>query len=137
MRIVVMGSGGVDGYLGARLALAGLDVRFLARGAHLAAIRANGLLVESALGDIHALLEACRRAGIDAEISRDIGRSTWEKFVFLVGLSGTTAALRRPIGAIRSNPQTRAFLLDAMSEIVSADTSRRNASPSATASRPT
>lgn len=226
MRIAVMGSGGVGGYFGARFALAGFDVRFVARGAHLAAIRENGLLVESALGDMHvarpevtddpraagpadivlfgvklwdtesaaraaaplvgaqtavvsfqngvgkddvlsgvlgqksvmggvcyvaatiarpgvirhrgtmqklvfgehhgsrsaraeAFLQACRNAGIDAEISDDIRRTIWEKFVFLVGLSGTTAAVRQPIGAIRSNPQTRALLLDAMREAVS------------------
>lgn len=53
MRIAVMGSGGVGGYFGARLAAAGHDVTFVARGAHLAAIRAAGLQVKSARGDIH------------------------------------------------------------------------------------
>ncbi len=53
MRIAVMGSGGVGGYFGARLALAGHDVAFVARGAHLAAMRARGLTVKSALGDVH------------------------------------------------------------------------------------
>jgi 2-dehydropantoate 2-reductase len=52
MRIVVMGSGGVGGYFGARLAAAGNDVAFVARGGHLAAIRARGLAVKSALGDL-------------------------------------------------------------------------------------
>ena len=225
MRIAVMGAGGIGGYFGTRLALGGSDVAFIARGAHLAAIRANGLRVESPLGDLRlakprasddpaglgpvdvvlfgvklwdteiaartvlpllgpdtavvsfqngvqkddvlkrvlgerailggvayiaatiarpgvirhtgtmqklvfgeyggarsarteALLDACRRAGIDAEISADIRRAIWEKFVFLVGLSGTTATMRKPIGPIRSNPQTRAFLLDAMREVV-------------------
>jgi 2-dehydropantoate 2-reductase len=65
-----------------------------------------------------ALLEACRRGRIDAEVSADIRRVIWEKFVFLVGLSATTATVRLPIGPIRSNPQTRAFLLDAMREVV-------------------
>jgi len=65
-----------------------------------------------------ALLAACRRAGIDAQISDDIRRLTWEKFVFLVGLSGTTTAIRQPIGPIRSNPDTRAFLRDVMAETV-------------------
>jgi 2-dehydropantoate 2-reductase len=51
MRIAVMGSGGVGGYLGGRLAMSGQDVAFIARGAHLAAIRAHGLRIESALGD--------------------------------------------------------------------------------------
>ncbi len=53
MRIVIMGAGGLGGYFGARLAAAGNDVAFVARGAHLAAIRGNGLRVESALGDLH------------------------------------------------------------------------------------
>jgi 2-dehydropantoate 2-reductase len=52
MRIAVMGTGGVGGYFGGRLARAGNDVTFIARGAHLAALRANGLHVESARGDI-------------------------------------------------------------------------------------
>jgi 2-dehydropantoate 2-reductase len=51
MRIAVMGSGGVGGYVGGRLAAAGQDVTFVARGAHLAAIRERGLALRSALGD--------------------------------------------------------------------------------------
>ena len=43
-----MGSGGVGGYFGARLQRGGADVTFVARGAHLAAMRANGLAIESA-----------------------------------------------------------------------------------------
>lgn len=225
MRIAVMGAGGVGGYFGARLALAGSDVTFIARGSHLAAIRKNGLRVESPLGDMHlekpnvtedpasvgpvdlvmfgvklwdtktvaqaikpmvgpetavvsfqngvqkddilrealgekavmggvgyiatsiaepgmirhvgtmqrlvfgeydgraskraeAFLKACLEAGINAEISPDIRRAIWEKFVFLVGLSGTTTSIRKSIGPIRSHPQTRAFLHDAMREAV-------------------
>lgn len=225
MRIAVMGVGGVGGYFGARLALAGNDVSFIARGAHLAAIREYGLRVESSLGNFHverpnvasdsaevgpvdlvlfnvklwdtetaaqaikpligpgtavisfqngvqkdevlryvlddrsimggacyiaatiagpgvirhsgklqklvfgeydgnrspraeAFLGACLRAGIEAEISEDIRRTLWEKFVFLAGLSGATATIRMPIGPIRSNLQTRRFLLDAMREVV-------------------
>ena len=52
MRIAVMGAGGVGGYFGARLAQAGHDVAFVARGRHLAAMRERGLVVNSALGDI-------------------------------------------------------------------------------------
>jgi 2-dehydropantoate 2-reductase len=52
MKFAVLGSGGVGGYYGARLARAGHDVTFLARGAHLTAIRERGLEVRSpALGD--------------------------------------------------------------------------------------
>lgn len=225
MRIAVLGAGGVGGYFGARLAAAGHDVTFVARGAHLRAIRQNGLRIVSPRGDVtlrdvkavddigsvgpvdfvmvavklwdteqiapqlrplveqgaavvsfqngvhkddilrrhlpahaivggvcyiaavitepgvithngamqgltfgeydgtrsarlEALLDACRQAGIDADISTAIERLIWEKFVFLVGLSGTTSAVRKPVGVIREHPRTRAFLLDVMREVV-------------------
>jgi 2-dehydropantoate 2-reductase len=224
MRIAIIGSGGLGGYFGARLARGGADVTFLARGAHLAAMRAQGIAVEgpeairvnpvratdnpaeigvvdlvlfavklwdteavldrikplmgpdtaivsfqngvlkdtylrahydpaqvmggvgyvattidrpgvirqtgpmqrlifgefdgsrSARGE--AFLQACLKGGINAELSTDIRREIWQKFVFLVGLSGTTTTMRFPIGPIRSNPQTRQFLLDIMREVV-------------------
>src|SRR5450759_4657430 len=53
MRIAVIGAGGVGGYFGGRLAAAGNEVQFLARGRHLAAMRANGLRIESDLGAVH------------------------------------------------------------------------------------
>jgi 2-dehydropantoate 2-reductase len=225
MRIAVMGAGGVGGYFGAKLAAAGSDVTFIARGSHLAAMRDNGLRIESQLGNVHlekpnvtddpatigptdlvlfgvklwdtaaaarailplvgpetgvvsfqngvqkddvlrevlgeqavmggvsyiaasiaepgvirhtgkmqklifgeydgnsserseAFLQACRAAGIEAEISQKIRRAIWEKFVFLVGFSGTTTSIRKPIGPIRSNPETRTFLHEAMQEAV-------------------
>jgi 2-dehydropantoate 2-reductase len=225
MKILVMGAGAVGGYFGARLAAAGSDVTFVARGAHLAAIRDQGLRIESPLGNVHvkpakvtddptsagivdaalfavklwdteeaaerlrpvvapgtavislqngvqkdevlrsvlgseaivggvsyiaatiaqpgvirhtgklqkivlgeydgnrsarclALLEACKRAGIEAELNDDIERAIWEKFVFIVGLSATTSAIRLPIGPIRSHLETRALLLDVMREAV-------------------
>ncbi|MGH8800864.1 MAG: 2-dehydropantoate 2-reductase N-terminal domain-containing protein, partial [Casimicrobiaceae bacterium] len=52
MRIAVIGAGGVGGYFGAKLARAGNEVAFVARGAQLAALRGTGLRVESAAGDI-------------------------------------------------------------------------------------
>ncbi|MEA3158004.1 MAG: 2-dehydropantoate 2-reductase [Betaproteobacteria bacterium] len=226
MKIAVLGSGGVGGFYGGRLANAGYDVSFVARGAHLAAMRSRGLTIENAAqGNIHVprvkvtddpatigevdlvliavklwdteaaaravkpivgahtavlslqngvikddimrrefgaaaviggvayvgthiarpgvilqtgtlqrlvfgeydgarsvrageLLDALLRAGIQAELSEDIRRTLWEKYVFLVGLSGTTTTMRMPIGPIRENPQTRAFLLDLMKETV-------------------
>jgi 2-dehydropantoate 2-reductase len=221
MRIAIMGSGAVGGYFGARLAAGANEVTFLARGAHLAAMRERGLSVESPLGDIRlsqvkasdnpqaigpvdlvivavklwdteqaarqieplvragasvvsfqngvqkdeilrgvlgepavmggvcyvgasiagpgvirhigkmqrlvfgeydgrrsaraeALFEACARGGIDAELSADIERAIWEKFVFLVAMSGATSSIRSTIGPIRQNPRTRAFFLDLM-----------------------
>jgi 2-dehydropantoate 2-reductase len=53
MRIAVMAAGAVGGYFGARLKAAGHEVVFFARGAHLAAIRKDGLKLESPLGDLH------------------------------------------------------------------------------------
>lgn len=52
MRIAVVGAGGVGGYFGARLAAAGHEVTFVARGRHLEAVRSSGLLVRSPLGDV-------------------------------------------------------------------------------------
>jgi 2-dehydropantoate 2-reductase len=218
-----MGSGGVGGYFGARLQRGGADMTFVARGAHLAAMRANGLAIESEYEPIQlpkvnatddprtigpvdmvlfsvklwdtesaarsllpimtphtgiisfqngvqkddtlrsifgadavmggvaymattigrpgvivqtgtmqrmvfgeydgrrspraeALLAAARAGGINAEINDDIRRAIWEKYVFLVGLSGSTASMRLPLGPIRGNRQTRQFLLDLMRE---------------------
>lgn len=226
MKILVMGSGGVGGVFGGRLAAGGCDVTFVARGAHLAALRDNGLLIENeTLGDTRvqplkvtddplsagtpdlilfgvklwdtetvatsllptigphtavlslqngvikddilrgvfgdaavmggaayvgshvarpgvirqvgtmqrmvfgeydgspsaraqALLAAALKAGLQAELSLDIRRTLWEKYAFLVGLSGTTAAMRSTIGPVRDHPQTRAFLFDLMQEAV-------------------
>jgi 2-dehydropantoate 2-reductase len=53
MRIAVMAAGAVGGYFGARLAAAGHDVSFIARGTHLEAIRRHGLRIESPLGDLN------------------------------------------------------------------------------------
>ncbi|HEY2755624.1 MAG TPA: 2-dehydropantoate 2-reductase, partial [Pseudolabrys sp.] len=53
MRIAVMAAGAVGGYFGARMAAAGHDVFFIARGANLEAIRKNGLSIESVHGNVH------------------------------------------------------------------------------------
>ena len=53
MRIAVVGTGGIGGPYGASLAAAGADVTFIARGAHLAAIRENGLRVEGDRGETY------------------------------------------------------------------------------------
>ena len=65
-----------------------------------------------------AFLDACLKGGIKAELSSDIGVDIWQKFVFLAALSGATTTIRKPIGPIREHPQTRAFLLDLMREVV-------------------
>src|SRR5262249_28071577 len=53
MRIAVVGAGGVGGGFGAALAKAGANVTFIARGAHLAAMKSEGLRVNSPRGDTH------------------------------------------------------------------------------------
>jgi 2-dehydropantoate 2-reductase len=225
MRIVILGSGGLGGYFGGRLAAAGSDVTFVARGAHLAALRRNGLKITSPRGNLHipqiktaetireietadlvlvgvklwdtqsvaaslkpiaergaaiisfqngvqkddilrkyvpsnsvmggvcyiaaaisepdvightgtmqrlvfgeyggrkssraeAFLAACQAADVDAELSDAIERLIWEKFVFLVGLSGMTSKCRSPIGPIRENAEKRAMLFETMREVV-------------------
>ena len=65
-----------------------------------------------------ALLAACLAGGIKAEFSDNILCEIWQKYVFLVGLSGTTTTMRKTIGPIRENAQTRAFLADVMREVV-------------------
>ncbi len=60
----------------------------------------------------------CQRAGIDAEISADIRKTIWEKFVLLVGLSAVTSTTRCPVGRVRSNPHSRHLLAKVMQEVV-------------------
>ncbi|MFT5176588.1 MAG: 2-dehydropantoate 2-reductase, partial [Gammaproteobacteria bacterium] len=67
MRIAIYGAGGLGGYYGARLSEAGHEVGFIARGEHLRAIRDNGLLVKSPLGDVHL------RSVLASDAAADIG----------------------------------------------------------------
>ncbi|RYE08187.1 MAG: 2-dehydropantoate 2-reductase [Hyphomicrobiales bacterium] len=53
MKIAIMGAGGIGAYTGGRLAAAGQEVAFIARGAHLAALRETGLTIRSGRGDVH------------------------------------------------------------------------------------
>jgi 2-dehydropantoate 2-reductase len=73
MKIAVYGAGGVGGYFGGRLARAGADVHLIARGAHLEALRRDGLTVHSARGDFHVALPATDDPG-------DIGRCDYVFF---------------------------------------------------------
>jgi 2-dehydropantoate 2-reductase len=61
-------------------------------------------------------LAACQQAGVNAELSEDIVRANWEKFVFLVGLSSATAVARAPIGVVRADPDLRWLFEEAMRE---------------------
>lgn len=75
-----------------------------------------GPLMASQHAAAEAFLAACRAAGVDAELSEDIVRVIWEKFVLLVGISGATALARRPLGVVRSDPDLRWLLEGAMRE---------------------
>ncbi len=61
-------------------------------------------------------LAACRSAGIEAELTEDIVRVLWEKFVLLVAISDATSVTRQPLGVIRVDPDMRWLLECAMRE---------------------
>lgn len=225
MRIAIMGTGGMGGYLGAKLSRAGHAVAFVARGEHLAAIRERGLRVSGEesialshveasddpkdFGAVDAILfcvksydtdaaavalapilgpetflvtvqngvdcvdriaaqigpgrtlggaaffpaniaapgeiayvgriagkphiafgepdggpseralvfaAACTASGIDAEVCADTALMLWEKFCLVAGTSATTALARQPVGVVRSDPDIRWMLAEAISE---------------------
>lgn len=236
LRIAIVGSGGVGGYFGGRLAAAGADVTFLARGAHLEAMRTRGLRIDSPKGDLRlpqvkaesdpaavgpvdiaffavklydtegalallppligpdtlvigyqngvetlgtltravgashaaggvsyvsaaiaepgvirhtamdhlifgmpdgsapaqleALLEACRPAGFQATLSKDINVDIWTKFVRLSVFSGMTAVTRGPIGVIVNDPELLGMLQAAVRETLAVAHAKGVAVPS-------
>jgi 2-dehydropantoate 2-reductase len=65
---------------------------------------------------LDAFLAASKAAKIDAVLSRDIEREMWEKFISLTALSGATASLRAPIGAILADSELRDFFRALMQE---------------------
>jgi 2-dehydropantoate 2-reductase len=71
MRIAVVGTGGIGGPYGASFAEAGVDVTFVTRGTHLAAIRENGLGIEGDRGETHMSTAAIvsRSSSISAALS--------------------------------------------------------------------
>jgi 2-dehydropantoate 2-reductase len=75
-----------------------------------------GALLPSQRAAAEAFLQACRGAGIQAELTDDIVKANWEKFVFLVGLSSATAVSRAPVGVVRADPDLRWLFEQAMRE---------------------
>jgi len=67
---------------------------------------------------VRELHQALQKTGVTAELSDDVRRAIWEKYVFLVGLSATTTTMRSTIGPIRTNARSRSFLHDVMREVV-------------------
>ena len=110
MKIVVMGSGGVGGYFGARLAAAGNDVTFVARGAHLAAMRGNGLKLDSELGHLHlapakAVADAREVASADAVMFAVKMRDTESAAESLRGLAAGGATIFTFQNGVESGPR--------------------------------
>ena len=80
MRIAIFGTGGVGGYFGGRLAQAGEDVVFIARGEHLQALRTHGLRVDSIKGDfvlqpVHATDDLAQAGVVDVIL---VGVKAWQ-----------------------------------------------------------
>ena len=73
---------------------------------------------EALVARARAFVDACHAAGVDAELTQDIRRALWEKFVFLGALSGVTCLARQPLGYIRSDADLRATFEAAMRETV-------------------
>ncbi len=99
MKIAVMGAGALGCYFGGRLAAAGGDVSFIARGAHLEALQRDGLRVESPLGDFHLP---------DVRASDDPGAfGPVDLVLFLVKLYDTEAAAQAMMPML--GPETSVF----------------------------
>ena len=98
LKVTVMGPGGVGGYFGARLAAAGNDVTFVARGAHLDAMRARGLRLDSEIGPLHlqtvkVVADAREVPAADAVIFSVKMRDTEAAAESLRGLAGKGATV--------------------------------------------
>ena len=90
MKIGILGSGAVGGYYGACLARAGHDVTFIARGAHMEAIRQRGLQIRSPLGDFTVA------AGAESDTSR-VGPVDFALVSVKTYDNGTALPLLRPL----------------------------------------
>ena len=98
LKVTVMGPGGVGGYFGARLAAAGNDVTFVARGAHLEAMRTRGLRLDSEIGPLHlqkvrAVADARQVQAADAVIFSVKMRDTETAAESLRGLAANGATV--------------------------------------------
>lgn len=94
MKIAIMGSGGVGGYLGGKLAVAGNDVTFIARGRHLEAMRAQGLRIRGVESFDLPEVKATDRPS-------EIGQV--DMILFAVKLRDTDSAARAILPIVRSN----------------------------------
>lgn len=97
MKVTVVGAGGVGGYFGGRLARAGVDVSFVARGEHLRALRQGGLRVRSVLGDFEVPVTAdedpAKLAGADYVLVAVKSYDTEQAAAMLPELAGDNAVV--------------------------------------------
>jgi 2-dehydropantoate 2-reductase len=127
VKIAIIGAGGVGGYFGARLAAAGQDVSFVARGKHLEALQSQGLVVRSPAGD----LELPVRATADpAELGTAdyvlVGVKTWqlpEVITTMAPLVGASTAIVTVQNGVEAPDQVaevygRAAVLPAAAEVI-------------------
>jgi 2-dehydropantoate 2-reductase len=91
MKIAVFGTGAVGGYFGGRLAAAGEDVSFIARGTHLAALRQHGLRITSPKGELHIPVNA-------TDTPASIGRGRGALTVKLYDVDAAAATLAPLVG---------------------------------------
>ena len=110
----------MGGYFGGRLAQAGEDVTFIARGNHLKALQTKGLRLDSIKGNVvlpmvKVIDDPAKVGAVDVVL---LGVKTWQKFLFVVSWGGVGAVTQAPIGVIRSVPQTRRLLEQSMREIL-------------------
>ena len=67
---------------------------------------------------------ACIGAGLEAELSSNIEKALWEKFMLLVPISGLTSVTRSTFGAICADPDTRALIKDCIREVIAVATAK-------------
>jgi 2-dehydropantoate 2-reductase len=63
------------------------------------------------------ILQVFQQAGIDTELSNNIERVLWEKFLFICGVHGVSTLSRAPLGLVLSCPETRELLVEVMGEV--------------------
>jgi 2-dehydropantoate 2-reductase len=83
----------------------------------LAKLRVGTVAGGPSVKQVDAFVAAGRQSGIDIERVDDIERTLWEKFIFLAALSGTCCLARQPVGPVRDDPELRATLHGAMTEV--------------------
>ena len=150
MRIAVLGPGGIGGYYGALLAKAGHDVSFIARGVYIALQLAGPGMVQRTGGEgkivlgelggtlterVQRIASAFQQSGVPHQVSTDINRVLWGKFLFIAGVGGVTALARSGIGPLLASPEGRTLLTTSCEEIAAVARAERVPLPADAADR--